>query len=207
MREKNLLGVAVLFFSAVIMIGCSEPAKTVQASNQPAVSSEPVLAKTAFWTAYKTAYSWSNDALPLKLESKSLPGIKNQEGRAAMWTATFGSIRRKQALEISYAVVAQAPDVVKGVNISNPVPWPGPTREVMSFQASDVVDSDAAYKKAAAEAQTWLKTHPDKQVSLLLGNNPAAFASPVWYVVWGDKKAGYRVFVNAKSGELAKGLK
>ena len=205
--RKNLASVALLFFSIVVMIGCSEPAKPVQASHQPSVSSEPVLAKTAFWAAYKAAYAWSNDALPLKLESKSLSGIKNEEGRAAMWTATFGSVRRKEALEISYAVVAQAPDVVKGINISNPVPWRGPTREVMSFQGSEIVDSDSAYKKAAVEAQSWLKTHPDKQVSFLLGNNPTAFASPVWYVMWGDKKAGYRVFVNAKTGEVAKPLK
>jgi hypothetical protein len=205
--RKNLASVAVLFFSVFVMIGCSEPAKTVQASNEHSISPEPVLAKTAFWAAYKTAYSWSNDALPLKLESKSVSGIKNQEGRAAMWTATFGSVRRKQALEISYAVVARAPDVVKGIKISNPVPWSGPTREVMSFQGSEIVDSDAAYKKAAAEAQSWLKAHPDKEVSFLLGNNPTAFASPVWYVVWGDKKAGYRSFVNAKTGDLAKPLK
>lgn len=210
----NLLKIVLLLFAILYVVACSETPKTteVQASqtaSEPSGPPVPVSGKTAFWAMYKSAYSWSNDIVPLKLESKSISGIKNDAGSAAMWSATFGSRRKQQAIEITYAIAAQPPDIVKGVNVGHPIVWGGETREVMPFQGSDiVVDSDAAYKTAAAEAQSWLKAHPDKDVSFLLGNNSKTFATPVWYVKWGDTKAGgYNAFVNTKTGEIAKPVK
>jgi hypothetical protein len=206
--RSNLSKVVVLLIAALIMMAYSEHPKTVQASSDAAGAAVPVSGRTAFWAMYKSAYSWSSDVVPLKLESKSLPGIKNEAGRAAMWSAIFGSPRRREAIEISYAVAAQPPEVAKGINIGHPISWAGPSREVMPFQGSDiVVDSDLAYKTAAAQAESWLKAHPDKPASFLLGYNPTTFTRPVWYVVWGDKKSGYRVFLDAKTGEVAKALK
>lgn len=210
----NLSKIVLLLLAILYVVACSETPKTkeVQASqtaSAPAAPSGPVSGKTAFWAMYKSAYSWSNDIVPLKLESKTIPGLKNEAGSAAMWSATFGSPRKRQAIEITYAVAAQPPEIVKGVNVGLPIVWGGPTREVMPFQGSDiVVDSDAAYKTAAAEAQSWLKAHPGKDASFLLGNNSKTFATPVWYVKWGDTKTGgYNAFVNTKTGELAKALK
>ena len=188
------------------MMAIIEHPKTVQAANE--VASVPVSGKTAFWAMYKPAYSWSSDVVPLKLESKSISGIKNEAGKAAMWTAIFGSARRRQAIEITYAVAAQPPDIVKGINVGHPIIWSGPTRDVMPYSGSDiVVDSDAAYKIAAAQADSWLKKNPDKQASFVLGYNPTTFTRPIWYVMWGDKKSGYRVFIDTKKGEIAKALK
>lgn len=154
---------------------------------------------------YKSAYSWANDLVPLKLESKDLSGVKNDAGNAGMWTATFGSFRKHESLVVTYAVAAQPPDIYKGINVGHPVPWGGPSRDVMPFQTSDlVVDSDAVYKTALAQAQPWLTKHPDRQVSFLLGNNPTRSSTPVWYVVWGDNKSGYSVFVNSKTGDAVK---
>jgi hypothetical protein len=196
---------AVVAIAVLLMTACSEPPKTTTAANEAAGPSTPVSGKTAFWATYKSAYSWANDLVPLKLESKELPGIKNDAGNAGMWSATFGSFRKHEAVVISYAVAAHPPDIYKGINVGHPVPWAGPSPEVMPFQTSQLaVDSDAAYKTALAQAQPWLKKHPDKQVSFLLGNNSTRFSAPVWYVLWGDKKSGYSVFVNAVTGAVAK---
>jgi hypothetical protein len=203
----------ILFIAVLILAACSQPTKTetVQASNtvsQATAPAAPVSGKTAYWAMYKAAYNWANDSVPLKIESKKLSTVKNQAGSAAMWSATFGSARRREAVEVLYAVEAQPPDIVKGVNFGHAVPWGGPSREVMPFTGSDiVVDSDAAYKTAADQAQSWLKAHKDMEASLLLGHNGASFATPVWYVSWGDKNDGYRVFVNTKTGEVAKRAK
>jgi len=200
--RSNFYRVAVLLIAALCMM------TTMQASNEASGAPAPISGKNAFWAMYKSAYSWSNDAMALKLESKSLPGIRNEAGKAALWTATFGSPRKREIVEISYAVVAQPPELAKGVNVGHPIFWAGPSRDVMPFQGSDIViDSDSAYNTAAAQAQSWLKTHPDKQVSFLLGYNSTAFTRPVWYVMWGDRKSGYRAFVNTKTGELAKAIK
>ena len=202
--RSNFFRGAVLLIAAFCLISISERS-TVQAAGEP---SGPVSGKTAFWAMYKSAYSWSSDAVPLKLESKSISGVKNEGGKAAMWTAIFGSARKREAIDISYAVAAQAPDVAKGINVGHPISWGGPSRDVMPFQGSDIAaDSDAAYKTAATLADSWLKTHPDKQVSFLLGFNTTTFVRPVWVVMWGDKKFGFRAFVDAKTGEIAKPLK
>jgi hypothetical protein len=198
---KALLTLAIL----LLMASCSEAPSTTTAAAQSSAAAAPVSGKTAFWAMYKSAYSWSNDIVPLKLESKDLPGVKNDGGDAGMWSATFGSYNRHQAIVITYAVAAHPPEIYKGNNISNPVPWGGPAKDVMPFQSSDLqVDSDAAYKTALAQADAWLKKHPDKEASLLMGNNPTRFSTPVWYVQWGDNKSGYFVFVNTKTGVLAK---
>jgi hypothetical protein len=194
--------IAVLLF----LTACSEPpttenTKTAESSG-PAT---PVLAKKAFNEMYKQAYSWSHDLVPLKLESKDLPGIKNEGGSAGMWSATFGSFGKHQAVEITYAVAAHPPDIYKGITVGRAIPWSGPSRDATPFQPSDLgVDSDVVYKTALAQADPWLKKNPDKQVSLQLGNNPIRFSTPVWYVLWGDNKSGYSVFVNSKTGEVAK---
>lgn len=200
---KVVVGLALLAIT-----GYAEAPKPEPAAAENAVPSGPVSAKTAFWQMYKQAYSWAKDAVPLKLESKELPGVKNEAGKAGMWSATFGSSTKHQTVVITYAVAAHRPDIYKGNNVGSPLPWGGPTREVMPFQSSDfVIDSDAAYKTAEADAGAWLKKHPDKQATFLLGNNPTRFSAPVWYIVWGDNKSGYAAFVNANSGSLMNGKK
>jgi hypothetical protein len=199
---KVVVGLALLAMAAYSEAPKPEPAAAENAS------SGPVSGKTAFWQMYKRAYSWAKDVVPLKLESKELPGVKNEGGKAGMWTATFGSSTKHQAVVITYAVAAHSPDIYKGNNVESPIPWGGPTRDVMPFQTSDlVIDSDAAYKTAEADANAWLKKHPNKQVTFLLGNNPTRFSAPVWYILWGDNKSGYASFVNAISGSLMKGRK
>ena len=202
--------IVVLLLVALFMAACSEAPKTTETEQpKPAAGpSGPVTGKVAYWEIYKSAYSWAKDAVPLKLESKSVPGIKNEAGNAAIWNATFGSASRHEAIDITYAVAPLPPDIVKGINVGHGIPWAGPTHDVMPFQGSDIaVDSDAAYKTAAAKGEAWLKAHPDKPVSFLLGNNPNSFATPVWYVMWGDKKDGYFMFVSSKTGEIAKRVK
>src|SRR5579864_1091810 len=197
---KTIVTIAVL-----LMTACSEPPKTETAKTEPSGPAAPILGRKAFFEMYKSAYAWSNDLVPLKLESKDLPGIKNEAGGAGMWSATFGSSRKHQIVVITYAVAAHPPDIYKGVSVGRAIPWSGPSRDAMPFQTSDVVvDSDAVYKAALAQAEPWLKKHPDKQVSLQLGNNPTRFSAPVWYVLWGDTKSGYNAFVNSKTGEVVK---
>ena len=207
---RRNLSIIVLLVVVLFAVACSEAPKPepVEAINATSEAAGPVSGKTAYWAMYKSAYAWSNDVVSLKLESKSISGIKNEAGNAGLWSATFGSPRKREALEISYAVVAQLPDVAKGVNVGHGVPWSGPTHDVMPFQGSDIViDSDAAYKSAATQAESWLKAHPDKEVTFLLGNNSTKFPTPVWYVMWGNKKDGYGAFVNTKTGEIAKQMK
>jgi hypothetical protein len=193
----------ILFFTS-----CSQPPKASSKGEteaaKPAAPGEPVSGKTAFWEMHKAAHAWAADRVPLTLKSSAVPGVKNESGKAAMWTATFGSPRKQEARTYTYSVSAHAPDVVKGVSVGGALPWSGPTRDAMIIDIADFsVDSDSAYQTALAQSADWLKQHPGKEVSLAMGNT-SRFDGPVWYVLWGDQKSGHAVYVSAKSGAVVK---
>jgi hypothetical protein len=204
----NVLKASAIFVT-LIVTAC-ESAKpsgedTVSAASKTAVASTaPVSAKTAFWEMYKSAHGWATDLVPLALASKNISGVKNEAGKAAMWTATFGSPSRRESRTFSYSVMASPPDIYKGVTVGNALPWMGPTPTALTFTTSEfAVDSDAAYATASTQAAAWTKSHPDKDVSFTLGN-ASRFKGPVWYVLWGEKKSGYSVLVDAKTGTVVK---
>jgi hypothetical protein len=197
---------AALVVSILALTSCGvtpEPSKTDTAKSS-AAPQEPIPAKNAFLEMYKSARAWAPDLVPLAVESKVVPDVKNEAGKAAMWSATFGSASKHEARVFSYSVAAHPPDIYKGVTVGNSRPWGGPVPAALPFDSADFnVDSDAAYQTALAQANAWVSKNPGKDVSLSLGN-ASRFPAPVWYVQWGDKKSGYSVFVNAKSGAVVK---
>jgi hypothetical protein len=203
--SKHWFSVALLG-SCTLLNSCSSAPKTAAASSTEAPKEAvaavltPVSGKTAYWEMYTSARNWSKDAQPLQVESKAIPGIANDGGKAAMWTAMFASPAKSEARVFTYAIVAKRPDIYKGVTIGRALPWNGPSRDMLPFQMRQVaVDSDAAYKTAAAEAAAWLKQHPGEDASLTL-RSVAKYTVPTWAILWGDSKKGYRSLVNGIDG-------
>lgn len=195
----------ILLFTSCSQSPKASPKSEAEAA-KPSVPAGPVSGKTAFWEMYKSAHAWATDKVPLTLESKTVAGVKNESGKAAMWTATFGSPRKHEARTFTYSVAAQDPDIAKGVSVGRALPWSGPTQSAMPFDTADFsVDSDGAYQTALAQTQAadWVKRHPGKEPSLAMGN-ASRFDGPVWLVHWGDQKSGYAVYVSAKSGAVVK---
>ncbi len=209
--KKTFLKAVVFATAALVLTSCSsEPAKTTEvktddtAKKAPAGPPEPVLAKDAFYEMYTPAHKWAPDMLPLSLTSGEISGIKNSEGKAALWTAVFGSASLMQARQYTYAVADQLPTIIKGVKAEEPVPWRGPTTAAQTFQTSDfMIDSDAAWKTAAMKAAEWLKdpANAAKPWSMVLGS-AARFPSPVWYIVFGTEKSGYQAYISATTGSV-----
>lgn len=206
MQRKSFPLSAMLFI--VVLAGCSGSSPRAAATNVSAESTskasepaKPISGLTAFWKMYDSAYAWSRDIEPLDLSSKDVSGFKSENGDSAVWTATFGSPSLRQARTFTYSI-ANTADVREGLSIGNAQPWNGPTREMMPFGTGDVsVDSNVAYKAASQDAEAWLKKNPNEPVSFILGN-ATRFAAPVWRVMWGSKKRGYVVFVDAASGQV-----
>ena len=203
---------AAFIAGLLFLASCSQSSKppagdtssTGSSTNEAAEPEAAVSGKTAFYEMYKSAYTWSKDITPLALESKTIPDKKNEGGNAWMWDAIFASPSKQEARTFTYAAIKAPPDIYKGVTVGRSITWTGPTKDAMNFQTSDLqVDSDAAYKTASEAAAGWLKKHPDKEASLTLGN-AARFPAPVWYVLWGNKKDGYSVYVNSKTGAVIK---
>lgn len=200
--------------AAIALLGlaaCSStptPAPTTETpvvEKKPAGPPEPVAAKTAYYEMYTPAHSWATDLVGLSLVSGDVAGVKNADGKFGMWTAVFASPSLHQARTYTYAVADALPAVQKGVKAESPIPWAGPNTKVMPFDNSDFkTDSDAAYTAALEKAGDWVKEHQDKTPVLTLGNT-SRFPTPVWYILWGDAKSGYVVFVNAVTGQVVQG--
>ena len=107
--------------ATLVLSACSEappPAAKVEteAKKEPAKAPEAVPAQLAFYEMYKPARTWATDLLALSVTSGEVPNIKNEGGKAGLWTAIFVSPSRKEARSFTYAV-ADNGDIRKGVNI------------------------------------------------------------------------------------------
>lgn len=207
--HKQILFTATAIVAALILSGCSEAPSTsakveTVAKKEPEKAPEAVTAQRAFFELYKPARTWATDLLALSVTSGEVPNIKNEDGKAGMWTAVFVSPSKHEARSFIYAVADSGPDIRKGVNVSGALPWGGATAASKPFANSEfAVDSDAAYKVAVEKAAAWLKTHPNQTVTFRLGN-ASRFAAPVWYLMWGTSKNGYAALVNATTGAIVK---
>src|ERR1035437_1696207 len=207
--NKQVLLTATAVVAGLVLSACSEAPKTTaevetEAKKEPAKAPEAATAQTADYAMYKPARTWATDLLALSLVSGEVPNIKNEDGKAGLWTAIFVSPSRKEARSFTYAVANSGGDIRKGVNVSNALLWTGATKTRKPFSNGEfVVDSDDAYKAAFEKAAGWLKKHPNQKASLRSGN-ASRFAAPVWYVMWGTTKNGYATLVNATTGAIVK---
>ena len=209
---KRFAGCAVAV-AVVLMLGCSPSATPVASDTpsaaKPAAPATLVSAKTAFNPMYTSAVRWAPDVVLLSVNPKSVPGFTNEGGKAAMWEAAFASPSLHKYRVDTYAITTVLPSIHKGGSAGMPMPWGGASRDVMPVEVSSFnVDSDTAYKAAAADAADWLKKNPDKKLSTIALGNTYRFQIPVWYVLWGDAKTGgYVSYVDANSGKVLKAKK
>jgi len=199
---KALLAAAAIS----LLTACSQAPPTPVAETKPAEEPkkavEPVAAQTAFFEMYKPARAWAKDLLPLTLASNDVPGFKNEDGKAAMWTAVFVSPSLRQARTFFYSIADSGTNIHKGVSIGGEQAWTGETPKVQPFQFTEfAMNSDVAYKTAFGKGESWLKKHPGMIATMFLGK-AARFPAPVWYVQWGSTKSGYVAIINATTGEV-----
>ncbi len=206
--DKRLLITAIASAAVLALTACSEtpkPAATetkaaAEKKKEPSKPPEPVAAQTAFYEMYKPARAWAADLLPLSLTSGEVASMKNEGGKAALWTAVFVSPGRREARTFYYSVVSEGETISKGVTVAGAQTWSGATPRSRPFQTTEfVVNSDAAYATALAKAAAWVKRHPDKKAALALGST-SRFPRPVWLVMWGTTKSGYAVYIDATTG-------
>ena len=153
---------------------------------------------------YTPAHAWAADLVPIGLKSGEVAGVKNADGKAGVWTAIFASPSKRASRTYVYSVADQLPDITKGAKAEGIESWAGPTAAIMPFQTGDfAVDSEAAYKAAAAKAADWLKNKDNAAKPIYLSLGAASrFPVPVWYVLFGSEKAGFYELVNASTGDV-----
>jgi hypothetical protein len=191
----------------LLLAGCSDstppPEAKTEAPKKPTVPTGPITALTAYYELYKIARQIAPDLQTASITGNDVEGVKSEEGKYAQWTVVFVSASKRQATTFIYTT-APTGNLLKGANNSGSQPWGGATRDATPFSNGDVsVDSDAAYKAAAERAADWLAKNKEKPVTVFALGQSAQLPAPMWYVMWGDKKAGgYAVYVNASTGKV-----
>lgn len=209
--EKRILNLITATAICLALSACSDASKTAApdakaaaaaAPKEAAKPAEAIAAKSAFFEMYKPARQWATDLLVLSVTSGEVPGIKNEDGKAGMWTVVFVSPSKREARTFFYSVVDSGTEFHKGVSAGGSMPWSGATPKSKPFSVSEFsVNSDAAYTAAAEKAGAWLKKNPGKKCAIFLGSEARFTGGPVWYFMWGDKKSGYLGFVSASTGQ------
>lgn len=205
--RKSIVAGALFALTILMLAGCTSKntAPVAKAAEPVAEKTEVpqiVTAKTAFWPMYKAAHEWAPDVVVIRLTAKSVPGYTNEAGKAGMWEAVFGSPSRHQYRLFTYSIIDHLPEIHKGVAAERAMPWAGETRDAMAIDTTQFnVDSDTAYQTAATNAADWLKKNPKKELASLEMGQTYHFQGPVWYVLWGDKKAGYNALIDGSNGK------
>ena len=207
MKLESLLMLGSATMAGLLLLsGCSSDtppaAETKVEKKKPAVPTGPITGLTAYYEMYKVARTLAPDLQTASLTGNDVEGVKSEEGKYAMWTAVFVSASMRQATTFTYSTVEQG-TTLKGVNNAGSAPWGGPTQAATPFANSDFsVDSDAAYKTAAAKAGDWLTKNADKPITIFALGNASTFPAPMWYIRWGTKTGGFAVYVNASTGTV-----
>jgi hypothetical protein len=191
---------------AIVITGCADAPVPTEAKSdapkKPAIPTGAIPALTAYYETYKAARQISPDVQAASIVGNEVDGVKSEDGKYAQWTVVFTSALKQQATTFVYTTV-EHDRLLKGINNTGSMKWTGPTQDAVPFANSDFsIDSDAAYKAAAAKAATWLGKNPGKPVTTFALGQSARLPTPTWYIMWGDKKNGFAAYVNAATGEV-----
>jgi hypothetical protein len=207
---KTLVSAATLA-GVLALAGCSDsPAPASAKTDTPKKSDVPtgaITAQTAFDPVYRLARQVAPDIETASITANEVDGVKSEDGKYAKWTFVFVSPSTKKAITFVYTTVEQpALGLLKGANNAGTQPWAGATRDATPFSNSEFsTDSDDAYKAATTKAADWLAKNKDKPITTFALGKSNELPAPMWYIMWGDKKAGgYAVYVNASTGKVFK---
>ena len=187
----------LLFLSA-----CSDTPKTAQQKETPKPP-QALTGRQAFQRMYPQARGWAPDAQPLQIRSVRLAQVKAEPGHAGAWQVIFVSPSRGKAKTYSYSSVEGDGNLHEGVfgGIEEDYTPRGDSSPFLTTAIK--VDSDEAFKTAAAASKDYIKKNPNKPV-LFLMELTRRFPDPTWRVIWGDSvgTSDYSVFVDASTGKL-----
>lgn len=196
----------MVMLGLALLAGCSsEPRKPAEAEKPQPKTPEYVTGRTAFQKLYVAAHGWARDAQPYRLESQTSADWKGEDGKSAVWRASFASPTQHAAKPYVWSGTDAADAPQRGVS-------PGPedtySPSNTSTQVFDIgflkVDSDKAYEVA--------QKHGGDKIMAKAADMPIFYVLDwsgennelIWHVIYGVSRdeAKLRIAVNATSGEF-----
>jgi hypothetical protein len=202
------LRVTMALLAVGILAGCSSQSPAPQ-KPQPKPA-EFVSGRTAFQKLYVAAHGWARDAQPFRLESQITPDSRGQDGKSAVWRASFASAigRSVKPYVWSGTDVPDAP--ARGVSFGTEDTYNPSNASTHVFDIAFLkVDSDEVLKVAQEHGgEKLLQKEADTPIFYGLDwSGPTA--ELVWHVYYGNTRndAKLEVDVNASTGEFIRAVK
>ncbi len=128
-----------------------------------------------------------------KSSSLNLAQVKTEKGQAGAWQVIFVSVSRGKAKTYTYSAVKRKAICMRACSAESR----RVTRRAADsspFQMVAIkVDTDEAYKTAAAKSADYIKKNPDKPVMFLM-ELTRRFPDVTWRVIWGELGGDQRLF-------------
>jgi len=212
---------AIVVFALLVLVSCgknqsSAPPNpdTVSAASTSKTAvkiPQPITAGQALQKIEGYAQKqWASDALPIQIESEPNSEATGQDGKATVWQATFGSLKRGEIRTFHWSSSLDSEAPVAGVSAVSGASTLNPQLAAEMFQGFLLkADTDKAAQVALEHGgQAILKKSPNQQVKYIVVFDTKTNA-PMCYVVYGEdlkKNKGFGV-IHGMTGEFLRGGK
>jgi hypothetical protein len=211
-RTRPVFAPAVVIVAMVTLavlltlLGCSsEPSKPAEPAKPEVKTPELLTGRAAFQKTYVAARGWARDAQPYRIQSIPTSDGNGQDGKWALWRASFASPAQHAVKSYTWSGSA-APDAPsRGINPGSEDNY-SPTNS--STQIFDIAflksDSDQALPTAQKHGgDKILEKSPDTVVTYVCDWNHNT-NELIWHVIYGTGRDSSRltVAVNASTGEF-----
>lgn len=188
----------------LILSGCTSAPQKPAETPAPAPP-DLVTGRSAFQKLYIAAHGWARDAQPFRLESQPNTDANGQNGKSAIWRASFASAVGKSVKPYTWSGTDDKNAPARGIS---PGPEDSYSPSNSSTQPFDIaflkVDSEDAFATAQKHGgDKILEKTPDTPVSFIVDWNHNT-NELTWHVIYGENRDEPKlaVDVNASTGEF-----
>ena len=196
-----------LLAEVIFLAGCQsgQQPETTAATPVAAPKPEPTQAFTgreAFQRMFVSARGWAHDAQPYRIESVPTSDANGQDGKAAIWRASFASPARRtiRTFVWSGSTAEGAPErgIMPGVEDTyNPNNRATQVFDLSFLKTDSQQALEVAQERGGAKI---LKQNPDQPITYTLETDPSHNLL-TWYVSYGSPTMyKLRIAVNATTG-------
>jgi hypothetical protein len=200
-------GLTAAFAGALLTLltACSSDSGKPADTKPEVKGPELITARSAFQKLYIAARGWNQDAKPYRIESTATSDGNGQDGKWAVWRASFASpnARSEKSYTWSGSAANGAPD--RGVNPGTEDSYSASNASTQIFDMAFLkIDSDQALATAQKHGgDKVLEKEPGTPVIYVCDWNHNT-SELIWHVIYGASREGAKltVAVNASSGEF-----
>jgi hypothetical protein len=208
MRQFNSLpkeALSAVLLVVALLTGCnSNPPKPAESKPEPKPP-ELISGRSAFYKVFIAARNYAADVRPFRVQSTPSPESNGQDGKSAIWTASFASVTQHGVKPFTWSS-SNAPDApTPGISPGNEDVYNPSNASTQVFDPAFLkIDSDQALAVAQKHGgDKILEKDPATPVIYICDWNHNT-NQLVWHVIYGSDRdnAKLTVSVNATTGEF-----